>query len=92
MTFVGEILEVVGKHLQKSNKGVILHYISLPIYSLLFPKFCSIQKQEKTLRNDRYLVKTTLVVNLIVYKIIFFETFIVFLEPTIKVITRILDL
>ena len=43
--FVGEIQELVQKRSQKSNKDVILHYISLPIYPLLFPKFCPIQKQ-----------------------------------------------
>ena len=54
--------------------------ISLPIYPLHFPKFCLIQKQQKTLRNCRYLVKATLAVNLIFYKLIFFETLIIFLD------------
>ena len=43
--FVGEIQELVRKRSQKSNKDVILHNISLPIYPSLFPKFCPIQKQ-----------------------------------------------
>ena len=40
-------------------------------------------------RNCRYLVKTTLAVYPIFYKLIFFETLIMFLESTIKVITEI---
>ena len=38
------------------------------------------------LRNYRYLVKTTVAVNQIFYKLIFFETLIIFLQPTIKLI------
>ena len=45
LKFVGEIQELVQKRSQKSNKDIIFHYISLSIYQLLFPKFCSIQKQ-----------------------------------------------
>ena len=48
-------------------------------------------KTIKTLRNYRYLVKTTLVVYLIFYSVVFFETFIIFLETTTKVITGIFD-
>ena len=70
----------------------MLHYISLPIYPLHFPKFRPIQKHLKTLKNCRYLVKTTLAVDLIFYKHIFFETLIIFLESTIKLITGIFDL
>ena len=33
------------KRSRKINYDVILHYISLPIYPLHFPKFCPIQKQ-----------------------------------------------
>ena len=51
-----------------------MHYISLPIYPLHFPKFCPIQKQWKTLRNCQHLVKTNLAVYLIFCKHIFFET------------------
>ena len=65
-------------------------YISLPIYPLCFSKFCAIQKQ-KALRNCRYLVIATLVVYLIFYKLIFFETLTIFLESTIELITGIFD-
>ena len=70
----------------------MLHYISLPIYPLHFAKFCTFQKQLKTLRNCWYLVKTTLAVYLSFYKLLFFESFIVFREPTIKLVTEIFDL
>ena len=69
-----------------------MHYISLPIYPLHFPTFCPIQKQQKTLRNCRYLVKATLVAYLIFYKLMFFESLIIFLQPLIKLITGIFDL
>ena len=39
-----------------------------------------------------YLVKTTLVIYLIFYQLIFSESLILFLEPTIKLITEIFDL
>ena len=65
--------------------------ISLPIYPLHFPKFCPIPKQ-KTLRNCRCLVKTNPTIYLIFYKLVFFETLIIFLEPTIKSITGIFDM
>ena len=45
LKFVGKIQQVVWKSSQKNNYDVILHYVSLPIYLLHFPKFCSIQKQ-----------------------------------------------
>ena len=35
------------KRSQKLNYDVILHYISLPIYPLHYPKFCPIQKHNK---------------------------------------------
>ena len=38
------------------------------------------------------MVKTTVAVYLIFYKLIFFESLIMFLEPTIKLITGIFDL
>ena len=39
-------LQLIVQNLsQKSNLDMILHYISLPIYHLNFPKFCPIQKQ-----------------------------------------------
>ena len=38
------------------------------------------------------MVKTTLIVYLIFYKLILFETLIIFIEPTIKLITGIFDL
>ena len=42
LKFVGKIQELLRKRSQKNHKDVILHYISLPIYPLLFPKFCPI--------------------------------------------------
>ena len=42
---VGEMQQIVQKRSQKINYDVILHYISLPIYPLHFPKLCPIQKQ-----------------------------------------------
>ena len=92
LKFVGEMQEPLPKRSQKSHKEVILHYISLPIYPLLFRKFCLIQKQQKSLRNYRFLVKTNLAVNLVAHKLLFSETLINFLEPTIKLITGIFDL
>ena len=85
--------QLVWKCSQKSKKNLILHYISLPIYPLPFTKFYPIRKQKKeTLRNCRYLVKTTLVVYLFFHKLLFFETLIIFLESTIKLIIGIFDL
>ena len=65
--------------------------MSLPIHPLHFRKFYLIQKQ-KTLRKCRYLVKTTFAVYLIFYKLIFFETLVIFIDSTIKLITEIFDL
>ena len=92
LKYVGEIQQLVRKHAQKNNHNVIFHYILLPIYPLDFTKFCPIQKKQKTLRNCRYLVKATLVLYLIFKKLILFETLIIFLEPTLKFITRIFDM
>ena len=61
------------------------------MYPLHFPKFCPIRKQ-KTPRNCWYLVKTTLAVYLIFYKLVFFKSLIIFLESTIKLIAEIFDL
>ena len=61
--------------------------------SIALSKILSHSKtKKKTLRNCRYLVKTTLAIYLIFYKLIFFESLIIFLEPTIKLITGIFDL
>ena len=60
LKFIGEMQQLVRKRSQKNNKDVILHYVSLPIYQLRFPKFCPIQKQLKTLRTCQYLAKWTL--------------------------------
>ena len=45
LKIVDEIQKLVRKRSKKINYEVILHYISLPIYPLRFPKFCPIQKQ-----------------------------------------------
>ena len=42
---VGKIQNLVQKRSQKINYNILLHYISLPIYPLHFPKLCPIQKQ-----------------------------------------------
>ena len=42
---VGEIQQLVWKSSQKINYDKLLHYISIPIYPMYFPKFCLIQKQ-----------------------------------------------
>ena len=47
MKFVAEIQQLVRKRSQKNNYNLILHYISLPIYPLHFPKFRPMQKQKK---------------------------------------------
>ena len=57
LKIVGEIQQLVRKRSQKINYDVVLHYISIPICPLLFPKFCPIKKHKKSLRNCRYLVK-----------------------------------
>ena len=72
---VGETQQLVRKRSQKIHYDVILHYISLPICPLHFSKFCPIQKQWKTLRNCRYLVKTTLAIYLIFLQIHIFWNF-----------------
>ena len=57
--------------------------------SVALSKNFPIQKQQKTLRNSWHLVKTTLAVYLIFYKLVFFETLIIFRDTTIKLITGI---
>ena len=74
----------------KEMSNLALH--STSYLSIALSKILSHSKTIKTLRNCRYLVKMTLVVYLIFYKLIFFETLIIFLELTIKLITRIFDL
>ena len=71
---------------------MIVHHILLPFNKSHFRKFHPIQKQEKTLKTFRYLVKTTLVVYLTFHKLIFLRNLIVFLEPTIKLISGMFDL
>ena len=43
-------------------------------------------------RKCRFLMKTTLAIYQIFYKLTFYETLVIFLEPTIKLITGIFDL
>ena len=57
-----------------------------------FQNSAPFKNNKKTLKNCRYWVKTTLAVYLTFYKLIFSETFIIFLEPTIKLNTGIFDL
>ena len=57
--------------------------------SVALSKNFPIQKQQKTLGNSWHLVKATLAVYLIFYKLVFFETLIIFREATIKLITGI---
>ena len=59
-------------------------------------KLCSTQKNnnnnKKTLGSFQYLMKKILAIDLIFYKLIFFETLSTILEPTIKLFTRMFDL
>ena len=57
--------------------------------SVALSKNFPIQKQQKTLRNSWHLVKTTLAVYLTFYKLVFFETLIIFRDTTIKLNTGI---
>ena len=57
LKIVGKTQQLVWKCSQKINYDVILHYISLAIYPLHFPKCCPIQKQQKALTNCWYMVK-----------------------------------
>ena len=38
------------------------------------------------------MVKTTLAVDVIIYKLLFFKTLIIFLKPTLKLVTEMFDL
>ena len=60
--------------------------------SITLSKILLIQNQSKPLKACCYMVKTTLVVYFHFYKLIFFETTFIILEPTIKLITGIFDL
>ena len=68
----------------------VLHIISY--VSIVLSKVLPHSKTIKNAKKLSYLVKTTLAVYLIFSKLIFFETLIMFLEPTIKLITGIFDL
>ena len=48
LKIVAEIQQLAWKRSQKINYDVILHYISLPIYPLHFPKFCPIKETTKS--------------------------------------------
>ena len=71
---------------------MIAQHNLLSIYEPLFQKFCPIQKQKTILKSCQYLVKTTVVVNPIFFKLIFFDTSVMFLEYTIKSILGLSDL
>ena len=63
---------------------------TLHFTSYLSIAFSKILPQSKTIKNSKKLSvfgKTTLVVYVIVYKLIFFKTLIIFLKPAIKLIT-----
>ena len=74
------------KYLGHNSALYITSYLSIALSKIL-PH----SKTKKALINCRYLVKTTLAVCLIFYKLIFFETLITFPESIIKLITRIFD-
>ena len=59
-------------------------YVSLSIYQTIFWKVCRIQKQQKILRNCWCLANRTPTVCFLFYKLIFFETLIIFLGYTIE--------
>ena len=79
LKFITEILHLAYKRPQKNIR-----------------KLCSTIKNnnnnKKTLGTFQYLVKTILVIDLIFYKLIFFETLSIILEPTIKLFIRMFDL
>ena len=81
-----ELQLIVHNCSRKKDKDVITHYILLPIY----------QHTSKTVKNAakkyRCLTKMTTAVYLNFYELIFFETSVIFLGPTIKLITEISDL
>ena len=84
------VLAVVFRRYISKNRqfqGKLHRYLSIALFKTL-----PYSKTTKTLRNCLYLVKTTLFVDLIFHKLIFFESLIIFPEPTIKLITRIFDL
>ena len=79
LKFITEILHLAYKRPQKNIR-----------------KLCSTIKNnnnnKKKLGTFQYLVKTILVIDLIFYKLIFFETLSIILEPTIKLFIRMFDL
>ena len=69
------------------------HNSALHITSYLSIALSKILPHSKTIKNGihGYFVKKTLTVYLIFYKLVFFESLIIFLEPKVKLITRIFD-
>ena len=70
---------------KQSRRNSALNFTSYSFTAL--SKILHYSKTVKTLRSCRYLDKTTLVVYLIFYKLIFFETLILFPESLITLIT-----
>ena len=70
---------------KQSRRNFALNFTSYSFTAL--SKILPYSKTVKTLRSCRYLDKTTLVVYLIFYKLIFFETLILFPESLITLIT-----
>ena len=85
---VDEIQQVVRKRSQKIHYDVICITFHFLFIHCPFQNSASFKNNSKTKTKK----KTALVVYLIFYKLKFFESFIMFLEPTIKLITGIYDL
>ena len=92
LKFIGEIKQLERKRSQKNKFYVILNTFHFQFINCIFQSSSPFKNNKKTPRHCRDLVKITLTVYLILYKLIFFETLIIFLEPRIKLITEMFDL
>ena len=99
MEFVGflkivvELQLIVRKRLQKSNRKWLQFTFHFLFINSTRENFEPLKNNKSYCNYCRYLVKMTLAVNQIFYKLIFFETLIRFLEPsTIELITEIFEL
>ena len=92
LKIVGEIHTTASTETFRENslpRNFALHFTSY--LSIALSKILPHSKTIKNAKNCRYLAKTTLAIYLIFYKLIFFETLIIFLESSIKSITGIFD-
>ena len=80
-----------SSHEQVHEKLVRTQFRITSYLSIALPKTLPHSKTIKIPRNFQYLVKTTLFVHLIFYKLIFPKTLTIVLEPTIKSVTGKFD-